>query len=90
MKKKGGTVTITTKETKDAFEVIVSDDGVGFDTSVPKKEDGRSHVGMTNTQMRIKEMCGGEVKIESTINVGTTATIRLPKEGQKNENIVSG
>ena len=90
MKKKGGTVTITTKETKDAFEVIVSDDGVGFDTSVPKKEDGRSHVGMKNTQMRIKEMCGGEVKIESTINVGTTATIRLPKEGQKNENIVSG
>ena len=45
---------------------------------------------MENTRMRLKEMCSGEVMIESTIDVGTTATIRLPKEGQKNENIVSG
>ncbi len=90
MKKKGGTVTITAKETEDAFEVIVFDDGVGFDTNALRKEDGRSHVGMENTRMRLKEMCSGEVMIESTIDVGTTATIRLPKEGQKNENIVSG
>ena len=50
MKKKGGTVTIATKETETGFEVIISDDGVGFDPTAPRKEDGRSHVGMENTK----------------------------------------
>lgn len=89
MKKKGGTVTIATRETENAYEVIVSDDGVGFDVNAPKKEDGRSHVGMENTRRRLKEMCGGEVKIESTPGEGTVATVILPKEGQKNEDTVS-
>ena len=89
MKKKGGVVTVATRETDHAYEVIVSDDGVGFDTTAPKKDDGRSHVGMENTRRRIKEMCGGEVKIESTPGEGTVATVILPKEGQKNEDTVS-
>jgi sensor histidine kinase YesM len=89
MKKKGGTVTISSKETENAYEVIISDDGVGFDTSAPRKQDGRSHVGMDNTRMRLHEMCGGEVIIESTIDVGTTARIILPKEEQNHENTMS-
>ncbi len=89
MKKKGGTVKIATRETEDAYEVIISDDGVGFDTSAPKADDGRSHVGMENTRNRLKEMCGGTINIESTVGEGTVATIILPKEGQGNENTVS-
>ena len=89
MKKKGGTVTISTKETETDYEVIISDDGVGFDTSAPRKEDGRSHIGMENTRLRLKELCGGDVRIESTIGEGTTATVILPKEGQPHENTVS-
>ena len=89
MKKQGGTVTIATRETETAFEVVISDDGVGFDTSAEQKDDGRSHVGMENTKRRIKEMCGGEVKIESTVGEGTVATVILPKEGQHNEDTVS-
>ena len=87
MKKKGGTVTISTRETETAYEVIVKDDGVGFDVN-EKKDDGRSHVGMENTRRRIKDMCGGEVIIESTVGEGTTARIILPKEGQNNEDTV--
>ena len=89
MAEDGGTVTISTRETENAFEVIISDDGVGFDTSAPKKNDGRSHVGMENTKRRIRELCGGEIKIESTVGKGTTATVTLPKEGQHHENTVS-
>ena len=89
MKKQGGTVTIATRETEDAYEVIISDDGVGFDTGAEKKDDGRSHVGMENTIRRIKEMCSGEVRIESKIGEGTVAAVILPKEGQNNENTVS-
>ena len=88
MKKKGGTVTISTRETEDAFIVTVSDDGVGFDVNAPKKDDGRSHVGMENTRTRLRDMCAAEIKIESTVDVGTTATITLPKEEQDNEDTV--
>ncbi|MBQ4364565.1 MAG: histidine kinase [Oscillospiraceae bacterium] len=89
MKKKGGTVTIATRETDTEYLVIISDDGVGFDTTAEKKDDGRSHIGMENTRTRLKEMCGGGIKIDSIKNEGTTVTIILPKEGQKNEDTVS-
>ena len=89
MKKKGGTVTIATRETEKAYEVIVSDDGVGFDVNAPQKEDGRSHVGMENTKKRLRDMCKGEVKIESVVGEGTTAIVILPKEGQPNEDTLS-
>lgn len=88
MKKKGGTVTISSKETETAFEVIISDDGVGFDPSAPKKDDGRSHVGMENTRKRLHDMCGAEIVITSTVGEGTTARVILPKEVRKNEDTV--
>ncbi len=86
-KRGGGTLTIATRETEDSFEVIVSDDGNGFDTT-EVKNDGRSYIGMDNVRRRIKEMCGGSVRIESKIGEGTVATVVLPKEGQKNEDSV--
>lgn len=90
MKEDGGTVKIATRETDTAYEVIISDDGVGFDTNAEKPDDGRSHVGMKNTKKRLHDMCGAKVVIESEIGKGTTATVILPKEGQKNEDIVRG
>ena len=77
-------MTISTRETDDAYEVIIQDDGVGFDVN-ETKNDGRSHIGMENTRKRIKDMCGGDVIIESTVGEGTTAKVILPKEGQNNE-----
>ena len=88
MKEDGGTVTIATREEDDCYKVIISDDGVGFDTSKPIEDDGRSHVGMENVRQRLKELCNADVIIESEIGVGTTATIRIPKKenGQITEN----
>ena len=79
MKEDGGTVTIATRETETAYEILISDDGVGFDTSAPPKEDGRSHVGMENTRKRLKEMCNAEIVITSTPGEGTIAKIIIPK-----------
>ncbi len=79
MKEDGGTVTISTMEDEKAYYIVVEDDGVGFDTTVTKA-DGRSHVGMDNCRERLKTMCNGSVNIESTIGLGTKATITLPKE----------
>ena len=83
MKEDGGTVTIATDETDESFLVIISDDGVGFDTEAPKKDDGRSHVGMENVRQRLKEMVNAEVVIKSKIGEGTVATIIIPKEPSK-------
>ncbi len=88
MKEDGGTVRISTRETETAYEVVIEDDGVGFDVN-EQKDDGRSHVGMENTKKRLRDMCGGEVIIESVVGKGTTATVVLPKEGQKNEDTLS-
>ena len=87
MAEDGGTVKISTCETETAYEVIVEDDGVGFDVN-EKKDDGHSHVGMENTKKRLHDMCGGEVVITSEIGKGTKARVILPKEGQKDENTV--
>ncbi len=88
MKEDGGTVKISTRETDTVYEIIIEDDGVGFDVS-EQKNDGRTHVGMENTKKRLHNMCGGEVRIASVVGEGTTATVILPKEGQPNENTMS-
>ena len=74
----GGTVTIRTREMEDSFEIIVEDDGVGFDMN-EKKEDGRSHVGIENVNNRLQEMVGGSLTIKSTPGIGTFAIIHIPK-----------
>ncbi len=79
-KKKGGTITISSEETGDAFIVTVADDGVGFDADAPRKEDGRSHIGIENTRKRLKDLCNADVVITSVIGEGTTARVIIPKD----------
>ena len=74
----GGTVTIRTQETADSFVVTVLDDGMGFDPMAPK-EDGRTHIGLSNVRDRLRRMVGGTLTITSTPNVGTVAVITIPK-----------
>lgn len=80
MKENGGTVRIVTRETETAYEIIISDDGVGFDLDAPKQDDGRSHIGMENTRKRLKDMCNADIVITSKIGEGTTATVIIPKQ----------
>lgn len=74
----GGTVRISTRETKNSFEIIVSDNGTGFDIS-ENKNDGKSHIGIQNVRDRIERISGGTLMIESEIGKGTTAVVRIPK-----------
>ena len=75
----GGTVTVSSWETEDAWHVSVQDDGVGFDPG-QRQCDGRSHIGIANTRQRVEAMCGGELTVHSVVGEGTTVLIRLPKE----------
>lgn len=85
MKREGGTVTIASNETENGYEIVVSDDGAGFDTDAPKKDDGRSHVGMENTKKRLRDMCNAEITVASTPGEGTTVRIIIPKVSKEGE-----
>lgn len=80
VKETGGSVMISTWETDDAYVICVTDDGVGFDpTSPPSEQDKRKHLGIENVRARLVMLCGGMLNIDSRIDEGTTATIRIPK-----------
>ena len=80
-KKGGGMVCIATCEYDNRIEVVISDDGVGFDV-LKKPEDNRSHVGIENTENRLRDMMGADLSIDSTIGQGTVATITIQKKGR--------
>lgn len=80
-KKGGGTVSIYSKQDGDFIEIGVVDDGVGFDKLKPLSED-RSHIGLSNIVYRVEHMCGGTVTVDSTVGVGTSIIIRIPKEAK--------
>lgn len=74
----GGTVIIRSYETSENFYVEVIDNGVGFDVNLNK--DGKKHVGLRNIRERLHAMVDGELVIESKLNKGTKAVIKIPKE----------
>ena len=79
----GGIVTISAYETEKYYMVEVTDDGVGFDMNAGYDET--KHVGIKNIRGRIEAMCGGTLSIESKIESGTKATIKIPKEVAEND-----
>ena len=80
MKEEGvGHLNISTKEDGTNWYVIVSDDGVGYDTKNMTKDDGRSHIGVENTKMRIEMMCHGSMDSFSIPGKGTNVVMTIPK-----------
>lgn len=78
-KEDGGTLTLSTREKEDYFEIEVSDDGIGFE---PEKipQDGKTHVGIQNVRQRLYAMCGASVEIKSKPGEGTTVIVHIPKD----------
>ena len=79
MGKEEGTlhVKLKTFQNGNNYVIEVSDDGCGFDNS-QKKEDGRSHVGMTYAKTSIENRLGGTILIDSEIGKGTIVSITIP------------
>ncbi len=74
----GGTVSIVTRETPNFYQVVITDDGVGYDVN-QALNDSRTHVGIENVRHRLKTQCDGTLEIESLINIGTKAVLSIPK-----------
>lgn len=80
VKPKGGYIKVSSRENENYYFITVSDDGVGFDTKVSPK-DGRVHIGISNVRSRLQAQMRGELRMESTIGIGSVATIIIPKGG---------
>ena len=75
-----GIVNVETRIDENGFnEILISDNGVGFDVNELCSKDG-AHIGITNVKERIEEMCEGTFDIDSRIGKGTKITIKLPRE----------
>ena len=82
-KKEGvSTLSISTRETDTCYEIEIHDTGVGFNTTLKNSNDHK-HVGISNVKQRLKNLCNGNLTIESTVGQGTTATIQIPKKEEQ-------
>lgn len=77
--RKAGIVKLSTCK-KDGFhEIVISDNGKGFDVDRLDAASGEeSHIGIRNVRERLEKICKGTLQIESTVDIGTTVTIYIP------------
>lgn len=76
----GGTLWLRTFKGVRKTIIEIEDNGVGFDTTKPKENDGRLHVGVENSRQRISTVMGGTIDVVSKVGIGTKVTITLPDE----------
>ena len=76
------TIRISTYKEENFYVVEIQDNGSGFDAAgieeIPTHADGRSHIGLSNVQSRVRQMSGGDVILHSQSGMGTTVKILIP------------
>ena len=68
-------IIITTRAVDDGSEIVVEDNGVGYEPA----PDGAVHVGLRNVRERLTMMCGGTLDIVPRPGGGTVVTVFVPK-----------
>ncbi len=63
---------------KDGFEIVIEDDGSGFDSSAPIKRAGGGN-GLTNMRERLRNI-GGRFECQSQPGQGTRILFGVPGE----------
>ena len=77
-----GIVRVSTRLNDGCHEVVISDNGIGFDVSKAGGGEG-THIGINNVRERIEKLCGGTMTIESVPGKGTTVTFCIPQTEMK-------
>ncbi len=83
-KKNGGHILIEYRTEEIFLIIMISDNGIGFDPSVPHEDRQRRNVsggiGMSNVRSRIQLLCGPSfgLDISSAPDAGTSVRLRLP------------
>ena len=90
--RENGIVTVASRRISGFHEIVISDNGKGFDVNKVMQTDreqtgnmnvqyNRQHIGIRNVRERIEKMCGGTLTVESRVGEGTVVTIRIPVDG---------
>ena len=69
-------VLIRTRDTESCSEVVVEDDGAGFDPALADEP----HTTLANIRQRLAMMCGGELDITPREGGGTVVRLTIPHE----------
>lgn len=77
-KEEGGMVSIHVYETEEENIVEIEDNGVGFDSKEIESSE-QNHVGIRNTNSRLKYMIKGSLEVISQVGEGCRAVIHIPK-----------
>ena len=72
-----GIVKVSTQRKEKYHEIVISDNGIGFDTK-QQSDSETGHIGIKNVEERLRKMCHGTVSVESKPGEGTTVTMRIP------------
>jgi len=80
--REAGVVRVCVHRADGVHEIVISDNGIGFDASAAGDGDG-THIGLANVRERIEKQCGGTLTIASEPDKGTTVTIRIPETEMK-------
>ena len=67
-------ISIRTRKTESGSEIVVEDDGRGFDPAA----DSEGHLALNNIRQRLEIMCSGTLKIEPRDGGGTVVTVTVP------------
>ena len=65
-----------------AVEIIVEDDGVGFDPA-RNSDDNDPHIALNNIRQRLEMMCKGKLTIAPRDGGGTAVKITIPRAGRE-------
>ncbi len=72
-----GIVSVIARLTDDHHEIVIKDNGKGFDAEKAFDMDD-THIGLRNVRARIEKITGGSVTVHSIVNEGTEVTICIP------------
>ena len=67
-------IPITTRKTDVSNEIIVEDDGPGFQST----DNNEPHIALDNNRQRLKMMCNGTLEISSREGGGTIVKVSIP------------
>ncbi|MBQ9247042.1 MAG: histidine kinase [Ruminococcus sp.] len=71
-------ISVVTRQTESGSEIIVEDDGPGFDPV----DDNEPHIALNNIRQRLSLMCGGTLTIATREGGGTSVKVTIPSQSR--------
>ncbi len=71
-------ISVVTRQTESGSEIIVEDDGPGFDPV----DDNEPHIALNNIRQRLSLMCGGTLTIDPREGGGTSVKVTIPSQSR--------